>query len=323
MRQNRQMRICLAFLFSGLLLFGAGKPVPVILDTDMGDDIDDALALALALQSPELNIRAVITVLQNGERRADLTYRILELYKRTEIPVGIGAEQTLLGKPSNLSVRQTEALAPEYRMPAGKRHNGIQLFIDTCMRAPEKITILAYGPLTNVALALRAEPHIAEKIERIVLMNGVFFHGGLEYNTYRDPEASAIVYSSGLPVSTVGLDVTMQCRLSAEHLKQMDDSKLENVLFLRKLIGLWQNGKPEQRPILHDPLAVLVTIQPELVDFVQGNVEVETKGTPGVSYGLTAFKSNPAGTVRVAKEVRAGSAVDLFVTRVLAAPRVP
>jgi purine nucleosidase len=316
------MRICLAFLFSGLLLFGAGKPVPVILDTDMGDDIDDALALALALQSPELDIRAVVTVLQNGSRRADLTYRILELYKRTDIPVGIGAEQTLMGKPSNLGMRQTDALAPDYRMPAGKRHNGIQLFIDTCMGAPEKVTILAYGPLTNVALALRAEPRIAEKIDRIVLMNGVFFRAGLEYNTYRDPEASAIVYSSGLPVSTVGLDVTMQCRLSAEHLKQMEDSKLENVLFLRKLIGLWQDGKPEQRPILHDPLAILVTIQPDLVDFVQGTVDVETKGTPGVSYGLTAFKSNPAGTVRVAKEVRAGNAVDLFITRVLAAPRV-
>ncbi len=315
------MRICLALLFSSLLLSAAGGPIPVILDTDMGDDIDDALALALALQSPELNILAVNTVLQNGDRRADLTYRILELYNRTDIPIGVGAEQTLMGKASQLGVRQTEALPADYNMPASKRHNGIQLLIDTCMRASDKVTILAYGPLTNVALALRAEPRIASKISRITLMNGVFFHAGLEYNTYRDPEASAIVYSSGLPIGTVGLDVTMQCRLSAGHLKQMDNSKLENVLFLRKLIALWQNGNAEQRPILHDPLAILVTIQPDLVDFVQGNVEVETKGSPGVSYGLTAFKANPAGNVRVAKEVRAGNAVDLFITRVISAPR--
>jgi inosine-uridine nucleoside N-ribohydrolase len=315
------MRICLILLLSSMLLSAAGTPVPVILDTDMGDDIDDALALALALQSPELNILAINTVLQNGDRRADLTYRILEFYKRSEIPIGVGAEQTLMGKPSQLGVRQTEALAANYRMPEGKRHNGIQLLIDTCMRATGKVTILAYGPLTNIALALRAEPRIISKIDRIILMNGVFFHAGLEYNTYRDPEASAIVYSSGVPVSTVGLDVTMQCRLTAEHLKQMEDSKLENVQFLRKLIGLWQNGNPNQTPILHDPLAILVTIQPDLVDFVQGNVEVETKGAPGVSYGLTAFKPSASGKVRVAKEVRAGSAVDLFITRVLAAPR--
>jgi Inosine-uridine nucleoside N-ribohydrolase len=79
----------------------------VILDTDIGDDIDDALALALALQSPELDVLAVTTVLQHGERRADLTWRILELYGRTSIPVGVGAEQPLLAPGDKSLVRQT------------------------------------------------------------------------------------------------------------------------------------------------------------------------------------------------------------------------
>jgi purine nucleosidase/pyrimidine-specific ribonucleoside hydrolase len=297
------------------------QPIPVILDTDIGDDIDDALALAVALQSPELNVLAISTVLQHGERRADLAWRILELYGRTDIPVGAGAEQTLLGKPSTSFVKQTDQLPAEYHMPANQRRNGVQLIIDTAMRASQKVTLLAYGPATNIALALRAEPRIKDHIERIVLMNGVFFRSGLEYNTYRDPEASQIVYNSGLPVTTVGLDVTMKCMLSLDHLKQMEDSPHESVRFLRKLIASWQNGRLEQRPILHDPLAILVTFQPGLVDLETGNVQVETKGQPGISYGLTSFRASADGPVRVARDVRAGTAVDLFVTRVIAPPR--
>ncbi|MBI1895700.1 MAG: nucleoside hydrolase [Acidobacteria bacterium] len=312
------MRALLILLLAAALAPGA---IPVILDTDIGDDIDDALALALALQSPELDVRAVVTVLQHGQRRADLAWRILELYGRTDIPVGTGAEQPLMDKLDTRPVRQTIALASGYHMPDDRRRNGVQLTIDTILSAREKITVLAYGPATNVALALRAEPRIARNIERIVLMNGVFFRAGLEYNTYRDPEASAILYSSGLPVVAIGLDVTLQTRLSLDHLKQMDSSPHENVRFLRQLIGIWQNGKPERTPVLHDPLAVLATFQQGLVDLVHGNVTVETKGQRGISYGLTAFKSDPGGLVQVAKEVRAGVAVDLFVSRVIAAPR--
>ena len=109
---------------------------------------------------------------------------------------------------------------------------------------------------------LRAEPRIKDRIERFVLMNGVFFRAGLEYNTYRDPEASEIVYNSGLPVVAVGLDVTMKCMLTLEQLDQMEKSPYENVRFLRKLISSWQNGNAQQRPILHDPFAVLVSFQP-------------------------------------------------------------
>jgi inosine-uridine nucleoside N-ribohydrolase len=301
----------------------AAEPIPVILDTDIGDDIDDALALAVALQSPELQVLGVVTVLQRGDRRADLTWRILELYGRTDVAVGVGAEQPLIATARDSFVKQTDQLAADYHIPANKRRGGIPLMIDTILHSPRKVTVLAYGPATNVALALRAEPRIREKIERIVLMNGVFFRAGLEYNTYRDPEASQIVYNSGVPVIAVGLDVTMKCRLSEDHLKQMDTSPHESVRFLRRLITSWQNGNAKQFPILHDPLAILVTFQPDLVELETGSVQVEVDGKPGVSYGLTAFKPGANGTVRVARDVKAGNAVDLFMSRVAAAPRRP
>ena len=312
--------ISLAFLS---IAARAANPVPVILDTDIGDDIDDALALSLALQSPELKILAITTVLNDGPRRADLVWRILELYGRTDIPVGAGAEEPLLARPRTGVVRQTEALAPAFHMPPARRHNGLELLIDTCLRSSEKVTLVAYGPATNIGIALRAEPRLRGKVERIVLMNGVFFQPGLEYNTKMDPEASAIVYSSGLPVTTVGLDVTMQCRLSAEQMERISGSKLESVRFLYQLIKLWQNGKQDQRPILHDPLAVAVTVRPDLVSTVAGSVNVETRGTPEATYGMTLFRKNPAGTVSVAQEVSSAAVIDFFLERMLAPPGHP
>lgn len=314
----RRMFPCL--LFSALTVFAAVKPVPVVLDTDIGDDIDDALALSLALQSPELKVLAVSTVLQHGDERAALVSRILQLYGRTDVPAGVGAEQTLMGAPRNGVVVQTKALPADFHAE-GPRVNGIELMLDTIRKSPEKVTILAYGPLTNIALLIRADSTIHEKIERIVLMNGVFFRPGLEYNTKMDAEASSIVYSSGIPIETVGLDVTMQCRLSNTDMQRLEDSKLDTVHFLLQLIRLWQGVNPGMNPILHDPLAIAVAVKPDLVFTETGRVRVETHGTPEETYGMTIFQKDPSGNVRVANEVNSAKVVDFFLSRILAPPR--
>jgi len=312
--------VLLTFLL-GVCAFAAADPIPVVLDTDIGDDIDDALALALALQSPELDVRAVVTVLQHRQRRADLVWKILQLYGRTDIPVGMGAEQPLLTPPRTGKVRQTDALGPQDRMPEEARRNGVQLLIETCLRSPRKMTLLAYGPLTNLALAFKTEPRLAEHIERLVLMNGVYFRPGLEYNTIRDPEAAAIVFGSGLPVVAVGLDVTMQCRLELADMRRLEESTLPQVKFLRQLIGIWQDGRPERRPVLHDPLAVAVAFMPSLVKLERGRVEIELRGQPERTYGMTLFRRDPQGSVEVASEVDARRFIDLFLSRVLSPPR--
>ena len=90
-----------------------------------------------------------------------------------------------------------------------------------------------------------------------------------------------------------------------------------------RLIELWQNGKPSQTPILHDPLAIAVTAKPDLITTVSGRVDVETRGTPESTYGMTIYRKDPAGTVRVAQEVSSAAAIDFFLSRVLAPPRRP
>jgi inosine-uridine nucleoside N-ribohydrolase len=316
------LRLLPCLLLSGITLFAAAKPVPVVLDTDIGDDIDDALALSLALQSPELKVLAVSTVLQHGDERAALVWKILELYGRTDIPVGVGAEQTLMGKPRTGDVVQAKALPAGFHA-GGERVNGIELLLDTIRKSPEKVTVLAYGPLTNIALLLRADASIRGNIERIVLMNGVFFRPGLEYNTMMDAEASAIVYSSGIPIETVGLDVTMQCRLSQSDMRRLESSKLDTVSFLLQLIRLWQGKNPDAYPILHDPLAIAVAVKPDLVYTQRGSVKVETHGTPDETYGMTIFRKDASGNVTVANEVSSAKVIDFFLSRVLAPPRKP
>ncbi|MGE5567881.1 MAG: nucleoside hydrolase [Rhodospirillales bacterium] len=311
------VRLVLVFLLAGILPV-AGGPIPVILDTDIGDDIDDALALALALRSPELDVRAVITVFQNREGRADLAWRILKRYGRDEIPIGMGAEMPLIAPPRTGPVLQTQFPTPNERMPDSQRRNGIQLLIDTCLRSPGKVTVVAYGPLTNIALALRAEPRIKDKIEHLIVMNGRFFSPGTEYNTTCDPEAAAIVFDSGIPITAVGLDVTMQCELEPADMTRMERAAEGPAKFLRDLVDFWYGNHPEpkHRPILHDPLALAAVFQPGLIRTETGRVVVETRGQPGRTYGMTLFRRDPRGTTRVASAVEARRFMDLFMDRV-------
>ena len=148
-------------------------------------------------------------------------------------------------------------------------------------------------------------------------MNGLFFKPGLEYNTRIDPEASAIVYGSGVPVSAVGLDVTMQCKLTSADMQRIQQSQLPSGQFLYKLIRIWNSGNDEKLPVLHDPLAVAVTFRPALVSVVAGSVEVETRGEPNRTYGMTVLRRDANGKIRVAEEVSSREFIELFLDRVL------
>jgi len=175
------------------------------------------------------------------------------------------------------------------------------------------------GPLTNIALALKTEPRIKEKIERIVLMGGAFDLLRSEYNIHRDRAAAQIVFASGVPIVAVGLDVTLKCKLEGTDLEKMRAADNPASRFLVRLIGLWQNGRTTQYPTLHDPLAVAAAFRPDLIETQAGKVEVET-GAP-LTFGVTMFTAAAGGTTRVARQVRVREFLDLFVERLAAAPR--
>ena len=308
-----------------LLLAGASaavaqtKPIPVIFDTDIGDDIDDALALGLALQSPELDVKLVTTVADDVDSRTRLAWKELGLFGRQDIPLATGAPEPLLDPRLPDKAAQFGILTAADQPPASAHKRAADKIIETLLASPVKMTVIPVGPLTNIALALREEPRIREKIERIVLMGGAYFPARREYNIYRDRIAAQIVFSSGVPITGVGLDVTEKCKLEGADLDRLKNAKNPASQFLYRLIQLWQSGNPGRMPTLHDPLAVGTALRSGLVETQTGAVQVETASP--LFFGATVFTLDAKATTRVARNVNAREFLDLFTERLSAPPR--
>lgn len=296
----------------------AQKPIPVIFDTDIGDDIDDALALALALQSPELDVRLVTTVVDDVDSRSRLAWKELGLYHRHDVALATGAAQPFLDPQREDKAAQFRLLAADDIVPEAAHRRAADVIVETLMESPEKMTVIPVGPLTNIALALRLQPLIKDKIERIVLMGGAFRLNYPEYNIQRDRVAAEIVFASGVPITAVGLDVTLKCKLQGADLDRLRAAHNPASQFLMKLIELWQNSNPGQFPTLHDPLAVATAIRPHLVETQTGSVQVETSSP--LTDGMTMFRQG-AGTTAVATDVNVRQFLDMFLDRVTSAPR--
>jgi len=182
-------------------------PLPVILDTDLCDDIDDTWAIAAMLQSPELDCKLITTAVGNTEEKAKVVAKFLQRVGRTNIAVGIGVKQR------DGAHRQTP-WAQEYGLASypGKVHkDGVAVLIDTIMNSPTRITLIAIGPLPNIAEALKREPRIAEKAD-FVGMHGSVYRGygsekpDAEYNVKADVEAAKKVFTAPWPMTITPLD---------------------------------------------------------------------------------------------------------------------
>lgn len=318
------MRLLCVLLLTGIMAFGQRR-IPIIFDTDIGDDIDDALALALALQSPELDVRAVTTVIDDVESRTRLAWKELGIFGRRDIALATGAPEPLLDPMRHGRARQFEVLTASDTVPPAARRRAVDLIVETLLASREKITLVPVGPLTNIALALKTEPRIKEKIERIVLMGGAFAMTRPEYNIQRDRIAADIVFHSGVAITAVGLDVTLKCKLRPQDLDRLRVAAEPAAHFLMRLIGLWQSENHQDYPTLHDPLAVAAVFQPGLLETAGGRVEVSIADP--ASFGVTRFTpaaelppGSPATTL-VARQVNVNAFLDLFVERMTAAPR--
>lgn len=295
--------------------------LPFVLDTDIGDDVDDALALALTLASPELELQGVTTVFGNAPRRAVLAQHLLKEWNRTEISVFSGCSKPLLQPFLPQAGAQFQILEDdvlEERTP-----HAIDFLIEKSGanedEPPEKpLTIVAIGPLTNIALAIAKEPQLVSAA-RLVLMGGMWNAQSpdfrAEWNVKCDPEAAAMVFESGIEISMVGLDVTTRCVLQEKHLQQIAQQAQSSPKLgvLWKLIQLWMQDS-NRPPTLHDPLAVL-SLFDDCVKFEEKKIEVQLCG---VARGKLGVLPTGAANARVAINVDAPRAIKLFMERILA-----
>ncbi len=262
-------------------------PRPVILDVDPG--IDDALAILLAVRSPELDVRAVTVVFGNVELDLGVSnaLKLLELAGRTDIPVGRGEAAPLVGEALTAKNVHGEngignVILPE---PKAKLYEGgaLRLIADTLAASSEPVTLLPVGPLTNIALFLKVHPELRPKIREIVSMGGTAAAPGtvrptVSFNILNDPEAASIVYRSGIPVTMVGLDVTSKTVLTPERVARFVGSSDPIERFVAAVIAFHRNVRGAEGAVVHDPLAVGSVIDPSFVTTELLPVDVELRG---------------------------------------------
>lgn len=254
----------------------------IILDTDIGDDIDDALALAFAIMSGKIDILGVTTVFRNAAQRAELACCLLKALGRTDIPVYTGIGKTLLQSipdwqqvAANHRPGQMEVLKKQEPSVQPQSDHAVDFIIETVMAGEGDITLVPVGPFTNIAAAFTLEPRLAQKA-KICMMGGATDRARAEWNALCDPEATRIVFGTGVPITMVGLDVTTKCVMSYEQVKAVGaiDRPVNQICF--ELIHLWGGNNPEPRPTLHDPLAVATLIDPTFCETRKMRIEVET-----------------------------------------------
>ena len=254
----------------------------IILDTDIGDDIDDALALAFAIMTGKIDILGVTTVFRNAEQRAELACCLLETLGRTDIPVYAGIGKTLLQSipdweqvAATHRPRQMEVLKSQQSLVEPRPGSAIDFIIDTVMAGDGDIALVPIGPFTNIAAAFTLEPGLAQKTQ-IVMMGGATDRVRPEWNALCDPEATRIVFGTGVPITMVGLDVTTKCVMSYKQVTAIGSVDRPINRICSELIHLWGGDNPEPRPTLHDPLAVATLIDSTLCETREMRIEVET-----------------------------------------------
>jgi inosine-uridine nucleoside N-ribohydrolase len=283
-------------------------PHRVIIDTDPG--VDDALALLLAMRSPELTIEAITPVAGNVPLELTLpnALRMVEIAGRTDIPVAAGAKAPLVRRLVTAAYAHGEnglggAVFPE---PKAKPVNqpAAELIRQIVRRFPGEVTLLTIGPLTNIASALNTDPELASMVRALVMMGGSLSGGNItpaaEFNIYVDPEAARIVFQSGIPITMVGLDVTRKTSLTEDHLRQLQAG--QNPVS-QAAATIARNAIEHNRergfvvgPNMHDSLAIAGFIDPSLLTVKEYYVDVETAGE--LTAGETLGYSPNAGDLR-------------------------
>jgi inosine-uridine nucleoside N-ribohydrolase len=298
---------------------------PILLDCDPGHD--DAIALLLALASPEVELLGVTTVAGNQtlEKTTANALRVLELAGRVEIPVAAGADRPLVRESFVAAYvhGETGLDGPDLPQPRGRPVE--QHAVDFLAERVKGATLVATGPLTNVALLLAARPEA--RPERLVLMGGAIAEGNVtpaaEFNIWADPEAAARVFASGLDVTMVGLDVTHRALLTPGHADRLRRTgRVGRVVaelldfygvFHREVYGF--DGSP-----IHDAVALAHAFRPELLELRRLNVEIDCESS--LCRGRTVVdlwrRSGREPNARVAVGIDADAFLDLLLERLSA-----
>jgi purine nucleosidase len=260
------------------------ETIPVLFDTDIGSDIDDAVALAYLLRQPRCELLGVTTVTGDVQKRSALAQMLCEAAGQPEVPLHAGASEVLFDGPGQPDVPQygpVKDLPHRLDWPANE---AIEFMRRTIRERPGDVTLLSVGPLTNVALLFATDPELATLLKGWISMGGAFTErtrAKSDWNCMCDPLATALAFRGRVPRHThVGLDVTLQCGMPALQVREsFQDPLLRLVL---RMAEAWFSKRDEI--VFHDPLATALVFNRDLCRYAQGTVTVD------VGTGATSFE---------------------------------
>lgn len=308
---------------------------PIILDVDTG--IDDMLAIAYATHSPEVKLIGLTTLFGNAtvEETTRNSLYVLELLGRKEIPVYKGAAKPLSRNKDSYArhVHGEDGLggALQDALPKGQARSlsAAEFMVEQARSMPGQLTIIAVGPMTNLATAVRLDPDFVSLVGQVVVMGGAVTVPGnvtphAEANIHSDPEAAELVFGSGLPIKLVGLDVTMKTLLPRTSMQEWRDKGNVMSNFLADATDFYMNAYETFSPgiggcALHDPLAVGVVVDPTFCRTESMQVKVDTTGksTIGQTYADRNAHVDGRPNVEVCLEVDADRFLAHFMNRVV------
>ncbi|KAB2631560.1 uridine nucleosidase 1-like [Pyrus ussuriensis x Pyrus communis] len=268
------------------------KREKLIIDTDPG--IDDTMAILMAFQSPELEILGFTTVFGNVATE-DATRNALllcEIAGHPGLPVAEGSHEPLKGGRPCVAdfIHGSDGLGNLHLPPPKTKKiekNAAEFLVDMVSEYPGEVSILALGPLTNLALAVKRDSSFAKKVKRLVVLGGSFFALGnvnpaAEANIYGDPEAADVVFTSGANITVVGINITTQVKFTDDDLLQLRQSKGKHTQLICDTCKFYRDWHVKSDGVygifLHDPVSFVALVRPDLFTYKKGVVRVETQG---------------------------------------------
>ena len=271
------------------------EETPLLLDTDVGSDIDDALCLSYLLAERRSHLLGVSTVSGGAPQRAMLADALCKAAGRYDVPVWAGTEAPLLGEQQQPDVPQESALNNWEHESDFEPNEAVWKMRETIREYPGNPVLLTVGPLTNVGLLFSLDPEIPRMLDRLVVMGGRFFmEGSPEWNIRCDPYAASIALSAPVrKIQIYALDVTTQCVMNADECRErFTGGPLDMVA---EMAEVWFGER--DKVTFHDPLAACAVFEPEMCNYRNGKIHV------GVDSGSTVLKSVEGGAGQVAESV--------------------
>lgn len=263
----------------------------IFLDTDIGDDIDDALALIMLLKM-NVDVVGISTVFKNTDLRARLAKKIvMDMGKNIPVYAGYGKPLAYDVDLKASFVQYSKELDNSKYIPDNKNEEAaIDAIIEACRKYQKDLIVLAIGPYTNIALAIKKDPEAFKLIDKIVVMGGCFFEQFVEYNVAMDPEAADIVMRAELPIHFISADVTWKVQLNEEQTKRVLDFHSNDIDgYCADLIRMWKKNC-WFNPVLHDPLAAYYCLDESICKMTYIWSEVELSGE--ITRGFTANRDH-------------------------------